>query len=119
MNNYMMIRRLRKPAIVLLIGVIALLAQLNVVDHFWEWFVPLLLIMLGVFMLSERAALAAGGDYPQGQYAGGPPYAGPTAGVGQTSNLGANLENAPQAENSASTQAFAQDPGKEPEGGQL
>lgn len=120
--NYIMIHRLRKPAILLLVGVIALLVQLDVLDHFWKWFVPLLLIMLGVFMLAERAALATGevDGYPQGPYPV-QPYPAPIAGAGPASSLGSNLEGAPQAPtagNSASAQAFGQDTVKEPEGGQ-
>jgi hypothetical protein len=72
MNRYIMIRRLRFPAILLLIGVIALLHQTGVVDHFWHWFFPLLLILLGVLMLAERAVLASEGGYPQGLYPGQP-----------------------------------------------
>jgi hypothetical protein len=71
MNRYIMIRRLRFPAILLLIGVIALLHQTGVVDHFWHWFLPLLLILLGVLMLAERAVLATDGGYP-GPYPGQP-----------------------------------------------
>jgi hypothetical protein len=63
-----MIRRLRGPAFLLMAGVIALLHQLGVIDHFWHFFWPLLLILLGVFMLAERAALAAEGGYPPVPY---------------------------------------------------
>jgi hypothetical protein len=115
MNHYMMIHRLRFPAILLLAGVIGWLYQLGVLDHFWHWFVPLVLISLGVIMLAERAALATGG-YPQGQYPG-QPYTIPGTG----SVVGSNLNGAPQApaaEGSASTQDFAQNSGKDPEGGQ-
>ena len=64
MNRYIMIRRLRWPAILLLIGVLALLHQAGVIAHFWRLFWPLLLIMLGLLLLAERAALAAEGDSP-------------------------------------------------------
>ena len=65
MNRYILIRRLRGPAILLLIGGIALLASDRTsFDHFWGRFWPLLLILLGVLMLAERAALAAEGGYP-------------------------------------------------------
>ena len=64
MSSYIMIRRLRGPAILLLIGVLALLHQMGVVGHFWHLFWPLLFIMIGVIMLAERAALAAEGGYP-------------------------------------------------------
>jgi hypothetical protein len=93
MSRYILIRRLRGPAFLLLIGVLALLRQTHVIEHFWHLFWPLLLILLGVFMLVERAALAADGGYSgfpgapfsdqfsqQGSGTGIPPYPGqPTA----------------------------------------
>jgi hypothetical protein len=102
-----MIRGLRGPAILLLAGVIGGLYQLNVLDHFWHWFIPLLMILLGVIMLAERAVLATEG-YSQEPYPG-QPYMGPIVGSG--------LQGAPQAP-TASAQAFTQDSGKDPEGGQ-
>ena len=63
MSHYILIRRLRGPAILLLIGTLALLHQMGAIPHFWKLFWPLLLIMLGVLMLAERAALASEG-YP-------------------------------------------------------
>jgi hypothetical protein len=63
-NRYILIRRLRGPAILLLIGVLALLHESGAIEHFWRLFWPLLLIMLGVMMLAERAALEADGGYP-------------------------------------------------------
>jgi hypothetical protein len=92
MNRYILIRRLRGPVILLLIGTVALLHQMGVIPHFWHLFWPLLLILIGVMLLAERAALAAGGGYPlfpggpgpdvpgQGTGTGIPPYPGqPTA----------------------------------------
>ena len=64
MNRYIMIRRLRCPAIILLIGVLGLLYQFGVISHFWHLFWPLLFILIGVIMLAERAALTAAGGYP-------------------------------------------------------
>ena len=61
MNRYIMIRRLRGPAFLLLIGVIALLHPMGIIHGFWQLFWPLLLILLGVLLLAERAALAADG----------------------------------------------------------
>jgi hypothetical protein len=58
MNRYIMIRRLTGPAILLLIGVLALLAQADVI-RFWPLFWPLLLILVGVIKLAERAALGS------------------------------------------------------------
>jgi hypothetical protein len=63
-NKYFLIRRLRWPAILMLIGVIALLHQMGAIEHFWHLFIPLLLILLGVLMLAERAVLAAEGGFP-------------------------------------------------------
>ena len=90
MNRYYLIRRLRGPAILLLIGILALLHQLGVIDHFWHYFWPLLLITLGVLMLAERAILATEDEIPPPPYAGGPypgspypgsPYPGPYPGA--------------------------------------
>ena len=61
MSRYILIRRLRWPAILLLIGVLALLHQAGVIAYFWRLFWPLLLIMIGLLLLAERAALAAEG----------------------------------------------------------
>jgi hypothetical protein len=83
MNRYIMIRRLRGPAILLLIGVMALLSQANILGWGQSW--PLILILLGLLMLAERAALAAEG-YPPPP---GAPWPNATQGTGQASNLGA------------------------------
>jgi len=64
MSRYILIRRLRAPVIVLLIGVLALLNQAGIIPYFWRLFWPLLLIVVGVLLLAERAALAAEGGYP-------------------------------------------------------
>jgi hypothetical protein len=111
MSHYIMIRRLRGPAILLLIGGLALLDQTGVIHHFWGWFVPLLLILLGVFMLAERMVLAAEGDYPLWPYPG-QPYPG--------SYPGANPGGAPPyptAENSTNVSASAQEFAKNSQGG--
>ena len=63
MSRYILIRRLRGPAILLLIGTLALLHQLGAIPYFWRLFWPLLLITLGLLLLAERAALASEG-YP-------------------------------------------------------
>lgn len=81
MSRYILIRRLRGPAFLLLVGVIALLHQADVVSWGHAW--PLFLILMGVLLLAERAALATEG-YPPPPGAGGPyqaPYQGPYQGV--------------------------------------
>lgn len=71
MSRYILIRRLRGPAFLLLVGVNALLAQADVLGWGRSW--PLYLILAGVFLLAERAALSAEGYPPPlpGQYPGG------------------------------------------------
>ena len=78
MNRYILIRRLMGPAILLLIGVLALLHQADVISSFWHLFWPLLLILVGVLKLAERAALASE-PYPDTPYAGYSPYPGAPA----------------------------------------
>ena len=80
MNRYILIRRLRGPAILLLLGTILLMHEAGLLD-FWSLFVPLLLILIGVLKLAERAALAAAGD--ETPYAGSPyPYGAASAPAG-------------------------------------
>jgi hypothetical protein len=43
--------------------------HLELIHHFWSWFWPLLMIVIGALMLAERAALANDDSYP-------PPYPG-------------------------------------------
>jgi hypothetical protein len=69
MNRYLMIRRLRGPLFLLLLGVCALLHQMNMLSIWHMW--PLFLILWGVMLLAERAAI---------NEADLPPYAGPGAG---------------------------------------
>ena len=81
MSRYVLIRRLRGPAFLLLIGVVALLHQTGVVYHMWRLFWPLALILWGLLLLAERAALEMEGyptAYPDASYPGGP-YAQPPA----------------------------------------
>ena len=71
MSRYVMIRRLRGPACLLLVGVNALLNQAHILNWGHSW--PFYLILWGVLSLAERAALASEG-YPQ--WPGGTPYQG-------------------------------------------
>jgi hypothetical protein len=87
MSRYILIRRLRGPVILLLMGTLALLHQMGVIPYFWRLFWPLLLITVGLLLLAERAALAAEGyplfpgapwqDAAQGPGQAGPNQAGP------------------------------------------
>ena len=73
MNTWLLIRRLRGPAFLILVGITALLNQWGVLSFSRSW--PLYLILAGILGLAERAAIAAGPPalppplYP-GAYAG-------------------------------------------------
>lgn len=108
MNQYFLIRRLRGPAILLLIGIIALLHTLGVIHGFWHLFWPLLLILLGVLLLAERAALAAEGDYPLWPFGGSPNQSSAT-GVPSNSQTTSIIP---------ATHDYDRDFGKDREGGQ-
>ncbi|MGA9063708.1 MAG: hypothetical protein WB341_18855 [Terracidiphilus sp.] len=94
MSRYILIRRLRGPAFLLLVGVIALLAQAHILGWDQSW--PLFLILAGVLLLAERAALAAEGYplFPGAPYpptSQGAPYPGapnPAAGQGAQPSAG-------------------------------
>jgi hypothetical protein len=76
MNRYLIVHRLRWPALLLLTGVIALLDQARILSWGHAW--PLYLILFGVLALAERAVLAS--DPPPGYpYPGytDPAYGGP------------------------------------------
>ena len=101
MNRYLMVCRLRWPAILLLTGVIALLDQAGILSWGRAW--PLYLILFGVMALAERALLASeppppmqypvypGSGYPATGYApagyaqpGYPPQAAPETSTAAT-----------------------------------
>jgi len=108
MNRYILIRRLRGPALLLLVGLVALLHSTGVIHSFWHWFWPFLFIMLGLLLLAERAALASEEGYPGWPY-GEPPNPNPGAGAGGPSYPG---------QETAIVPAVPHDLGKDPDGGQ-
>ena len=57
MNSWLLIRRLRGPAFLILVGITALLNQWGILSFGRSW--PLYLILAGVIGLAERAALIA------------------------------------------------------------
>jgi hypothetical protein len=109
MNQYYLIRRLRGPAILLLIGTLALLHASGVVERPFHLFWPLLLILLGVLLLAERAALAAEGGYPIWPFSGSDHEADHIAGLSMTSS---------QNQSTSITPTSPHDSGKDSEGGQ-
>jgi len=107
MNRYILIRRLRGPAFLLLVGINALLAQAHILGWGKSW--PFYLILAGVFALAERAAIATESDYPPATFPGGTPYAG-----GPNPNAGG----APAPAGSAIVPAHSQEYEHDPDGGQ-
>jgi hypothetical protein len=91
MSRYILIRRLRGPAFLLLVGVNALLAQEHILGWGHSW--PFYLILAALLALAERAALASEGypifpgapwhDASQGTGQAGPNQTGPIQGAGQ------------------------------------
>lgn len=61
MNRFVMIQRLRWPAMLLLFGVNAMLNEWDILPFSKSW--PLYLILWGLFKLAERAALT-NEEYP-------------------------------------------------------
>ena len=83
MNSWFLIRRLRGPAFLILLGVTALLNQWGVLSFSRSW--PLYLILAGVIGLAERAAIAAAPPCaraftPTVYTPGAPPVNGPVTG---------------------------------------
>jgi hypothetical protein len=58
MNRWLLIRRLRGPAFILLVGILAMLQEWTDFGFNRSW--PLFLILAGILALAERAALAQG-----------------------------------------------------------
>ncbi len=117
MSRYILIRRLRGPAFLLLVGVNALLAQADVLGWGRSW--PLYLILAGVFALAERAALSAEGyppplpgQYPAGYQGGyqGAPYSAATDPL-------ASAQQPPAASSTAIVPAHSHDFENDPNGG--
>jgi hypothetical protein len=77
MNAWLLIRRLRGPAFLILLGVTALLNQWGVLSFGRSW--PLYLILAGILGLAERAAIAAAPPAVPPLYPGA--YAGSASGL--------------------------------------
>jgi hypothetical protein len=116
MNRYILIRRLRGPAFLLLVGVIALLAQAHILSWGRSW--PLYLILGGVLLLAERAALAGEDMYPPPPYPGAPYPGSPYQGSPYQGGVDPNATQAPTQTGSAIVPAQPHDFGNGPTGGQ-
>jgi hypothetical protein len=121
MSRYLMVCRLRWPALLLLTGVIALLDQMDLLSWGRAW--PLYLILLGVLALAERAALATEPPPPGYPYAAGYPAAGYAPGYPPPASAYPGPSVPPEAARPASTGVVPthteldlrdQDPAREP-----
>ncbi len=74
MNRWLLIRRMRWPAFLILFGITALLNQWRILAFHRSW--PLYIILAGVMLLAERTALPADPPLP-------PPPLSPTPFSGQ------------------------------------
>jgi hypothetical protein len=72
MNRWLLIRRLRGPAFLLMFGVTALLHEWHILSFGQSW--PLYLVLAGVLALAERAAFTV--PDPSQMPPQYPPYAG-------------------------------------------
>jgi hypothetical protein len=106
MNSWLLLRRLRGPAFLILVGFTALLNQWGILSFGRSW--PLYLILAGIFGLAERAVMAASPPvappaYPgaytpapyspggySGAYGSGPGYTGSAAQPAPTHPAGAD-----------------------------
>jgi hypothetical protein len=117
-NRYILIRRLRGPAFLLLVGINALLAQSHILGWGSSW--PFYLILAGVLALAERAALASTDPTQQPPYPGVPypgvPY--PGAPYPGAPYPGAPAAQPPAAETTAIVPAHSHDFDNDPNGGQ-
>jgi hypothetical protein len=96
MNRYIIVHRLRWPAILLLTGFIALFDEMHLLSWSHAW--PLYLILFGVLALAERAALASQPIPPQQPI---DPYAAGYANPGYPNQGYANPAYPPQAPQAA------------------
>ena len=124
MSRYILIRRLRGPAFLLLVGILALLNQADILTWGKSW--PFFLILSGVLALAERAAMASEGGlppapYPPGFQGSGFPGQNPGAPYAGAPYAAPADPNAPQASSTAIVPASSQALTREsngPEGGQ-
>jgi hypothetical protein len=110
MSRYIMIRRLRGPAFLLLVGALAMLNQADILHWGKSW--PFFLILAGVLALAERTAMAAEG-YPPVSYPGAPYPGAPYPGAADPA-----AGQPPAQPGTSMVPAHSQDTGNDPEGGQ-
>lgn len=77
MNQYVFLRRMRGPIILLTFGITAILDEYAGIGYSRSW--PLYIIVWGLLKLAENAILAQHPPVAPGQYPGYPGYAAPPA----------------------------------------
>lgn len=110
MNQYIFLRRLRGPIILLIFGITAILDQYTSIHYGRSW--PLYLIALGILKLAENAVLARNPPPPPMPYPGYPPQSGP--GYGNPPGQGPGYQSTPWSGSSDPTStAIVPSPGEE------
>lgn len=74
MNQYLFLRRMRGPIILLVFGITAILDEYTGIHYSRSW--PLYIIAWGLLKLAENAILAQNPPPPPGTYPGYPPTTG-------------------------------------------
>lgn len=89
MRSWLLLRRLRGPAFLILVGITALLNQWGILSFGRSW--PLYLILAGVFGLAERAVLASNGSVPPPFPGGYPVSSYPASSYGPSSGYNSSI----------------------------
>jgi|SRR5580704_5985980 hypothetical protein len=85
MNQYLFLRRMRAPIMLLTFGITAILDEYAGISYAHSW--PLYIIVWGLLKLAENAILAQNPPQPGAGYPGYPGYQAPAA-TGYTSYTG-------------------------------
>jgi hypothetical protein len=104
-NQYVLLRRLRGPIMLLIFGVTAILDEYTGIHYRQSW--PLYIIAWGILKLAENALLARNPPAPPAPYPGYPPASG--TGFGPWPDAPAASASEPP----ASTTAIVRSPGEE------
>lgn len=86
MNQYIFLRRMRGPIMLLVFGVTAILDEYTGIHYRESW--PLYLIAWGILKLAENALLAQHPPAPPPPYTGYPPAPGPGSWTANPGNSG-------------------------------
>ncbi|MGB6131004.1 MAG: hypothetical protein WBG54_04440 [Acidobacteriaceae bacterium] len=110
MNQYLFLRRMRGPILLLIFAVTAVLAEYTSIGYDKSW--PLYIVALGLIKLAENAVLAQNPPPPPPPYPGYPPQGGYPGYSGYPGYPGAGTPPGPTAPATTST-AIVPSPGED------